>query len=117
MFIIELKKLQFFAHHGVHYEEGIIGADFEVSVSINFNAHKEVLSLDDTINYTSVYEVVKNRFSIPERLLETLAKDIVEDIYSIDNRITMIKISIDKINPPIKNFIGSVGVTYSKSFN
>ena len=117
MFTIHLNKLQFFAHHGVHDEEGIIGTDFEVSVSIDFNAPEKVVALNDTINYVKVFEVIKKRFAIPERLLETLAQHIVDDVYAMDNRITIINISIDKINPPISNFIGSVGVTYSKSFS
>jgi 7,8-dihydroneopterin aldolase/epimerase/oxygenase len=117
MFTVHLDKLILFAHHGVHDEEGIIGTDFEVSVSVHFNAPEKVMALDDTINYVKVFNVVKNRFAIPERLLETLAQHIVDDIYAIDNRITTINISIHKINPPISNFIGSVGVTYSKSFS
>jgi 7,8-dihydroneopterin aldolase/epimerase/oxygenase len=117
MFTVHLNKLQFFAHHGVHDEEGIIGTDFEVSVSIHFNALEKIVALDDTINYVRVFEIVKNRFAVPERLLETLAQHIVDDIYTFDKRITTINISIDKINPPISNFIGSVGVTYTKSFN
>ncbi len=116
MFTVHLNKLKFFAHHGVHDEEGIIGTDFEVSVSINFNAPEKIIALNDTINYVSVFNIVKNRFAIPERLLETLAQHIAVDIYDLDNRITTINISIDKINPPISNFTGSVGVTYSKSY-
>jgi 7,8-dihydroneopterin aldolase/epimerase/oxygenase len=116
MFTIHLNKIKFFAHHGVHDEEGIVGTDFEVSVSINFNAPEKVIALEDTINYVSVFNMVKNRFAIPERLLETLAQNIIEDIYAMDNRITTINISIDKINPPISNFIGTVGVSYTKSF-
>jgi 7,8-dihydroneopterin aldolase/epimerase/oxygenase len=117
MFTVHLNKLIFFAHHGVHDEEGIVGTNFEVSVSVNFNAPEKVVALNDTINYVSVFNIIKNRFAIPERLLETLAQHITADIYAMDNRITTINISIDKINPPISNFIGSVGVTYTKSFS
>jgi 7,8-dihydroneopterin aldolase/epimerase/oxygenase len=117
MFTVHLNKLKFFAHHGVHDEEGIIGTDFEVSVSINFNAPEKIIALNDTINYVSVYNIVKNRFAIPERLLETLAQHISDDIYAMDKRIVTINISIEKMNPPISNFIGTVGVTFTKSFN
>ncbi len=116
MFTVHLNKLKFFAHHGVHDEEGIIGTDFEVSVSVHFNAPEKVVALDDTINYVSVFNIIKNRFAIPERLLETLAQHIADDIYAMDTCITTINISIDKINAPISNFIGTVGVTYTKSF-
>jgi 7,8-dihydroneopterin aldolase/epimerase/oxygenase len=117
MFTVHLNNLKFFAHHGVHDEETIIGTDFQVSVSISFNAPEKIVALNDTINYVKVFNVVKNRFSISERLLETLAQYIADDIYAIDKRITTINISIHKINPPISNFIGTVGVTYSKSYN
>jgi 7,8-dihydroneopterin aldolase/epimerase/oxygenase len=116
MFTVHLNNIKFFAHHGVHNEEGIIGTDFEVSVSVSFDAPEKVIALNDTINYVQVYEVIKNRFAIPDRLLETLAHCIVDDIYAIDNRITTINISIYKIHPPISNFIGTVGVTYTKEF-
>jgi len=49
-------------------------------------------------------------------LLETLAQNISEEIYKVDERITSFNITIDKLNAPICNFIGTVGVNYSKSF-
>jgi 7,8-dihydroneopterin aldolase/epimerase/oxygenase len=116
MFTIHLNKLLFFAHHGVHEEENIVGGNFEVSLAIDFTTVDKVISLNDTINYVDVFLLVKNRFSIPEKLLETLAQNIVGDIYEADKRIKTINISIQKLNPPLVNFTGSVGITYSKSF-
>ncbi len=116
MFTIHLNKLKFFAYHGLHEEEAVIGTDFEVSVSITFDAPETVQELNDTINYVTVYEIIKKHFAQPEKLLETLAQNITQEIHKIDNRITSINITIDKINAPINNFIGTVGVTYSKSY-
>ena len=116
MFTICLNKLKFFAYHGVHAEEALIGTDFEVSVSIVLNAPEIVQELNDTINYVTVYEIIKRHFAQPEKLLETLAQNITQEIQKIDNRITSINITIDKINAPISNFIGTVGVTYLKSY-
>ena len=115
MFKVHLKKMKFFAHHGLHDEEGITGTEFEVSVDIGFSA-VEVHSIHDTINYVTVFEIVKRFFKTPERLLENLAQNITNDIYALDARITTINISIDKLNPPIYNFTGSVGISYSKSY-
>lgn len=116
MFTIELHTLKFFAYHGVHEEETILGTDFEVSASIIFNAPEKIMALKDTIDYVSAYQIIKDKFQIPEKLLETLAQNIVEALYEFDNRILTINISIKKINPPISNFTGEVGVVYSKSF-
>jgi dihydroneopterin aldolase len=115
MFKVHLNKMKFFAHHGLHDEEGITGTEFEVSAEISFKAD-EVHSIHDTINYVTVFEIVKKAFKQPERLLENLAQDITEQIHNIDARITTINITIDKLNPPIYNFTGSVGISYFKSY-
>lgn len=116
MFTIHLKNLIFHAYHGMHEEETIVGNYFEVSVSVSFNAPENVAELNDTINYVSVYEIIKQHFAQPQKLLETLAQNITQQIHKVDARITSINITIDKLNAPISNFIGTVGVTYSKSY-
>jgi len=116
MFTVHLDKMKFFAHHGWHDEEGITGTEFEVSVSVTFNAPENISTLHDTINYVTVFDIVKERFLRPARLLETLAQEITESIHKTDERITAINININKLNPPLSNFTGSVGVSYKKSF-
>ena len=117
MFTIRLNKMKFFAYHGVHVEEAIVGTEFEVSVSISFDSSGKIFELNDTINYVAVFEIVKKLFAIPEKLLETLAQNITEEIYKINNQIISINVTIDKLNPPICNFTGTVGVNYFKSYS
>ncbi len=116
MFTIHLNKLQFFAHHGLHDEEAITGTNFEIDVEVQFNAETRITSIQQTVNYVDVYNVVKKHMQHPVALLETLAENITEEIYSLDKRIMSINININKLHPPVKNFIGNVGVTYSKVF-
>ena len=116
MFTIHLNKLAFFAHHGLHDEEAITGTDFEIDVSVQFDAGGKITSIHQTINYVAVYDTIKKHMIHPVALLETLAQNITEDIYLLDNRINSINININKLHPPIRNFIGSVGVSYSKAF-
>lgn len=113
---IQLNNLRFFGHHGYHDEEGVVGTNFEISVDISFDAPEKILTLPQTINYVEVYEVIKVIFLKPTKLLETIADDICESIASIDKRIRTINISITKLNPPLSNFIGSVGVSLSKTY-
>ena len=117
MITVHLSKMKFFAHHGWHDEESITGTEFEVSVSVSFNPEKKITELHDTVDYVSVFNIVKAHFLRPAKLLETLAQQITEDIHKTDNRISLINIIIDKLNPPIITFTGSVGITYSKSFS
>jgi len=116
MFTIHLNKLAFFSHHGLHDEETITGADFEIDVSVAFDAADKITSLHETINYTAVYSLIKKHMKSPVPLLETLAQNITEDIHLLDDRIRKIDIRINKLHPPIRNFVGSVGVSYSKAF-
>ena len=116
MFTVHLDKMKFFAHHGWHDEEGITGTEFEVSVSVSFNPEQPVATLADTINYIDIFEVVKHRFSQPTKLLETLATDITQEIRRKEERIGSVHITINKLNPPIGNFTGSAGISYSEHF-
>jgi dihydroneopterin aldolase len=116
MITIHLNKLTFFSHHGVHNEETIVGTGFEINVAISFEETQKIVSLDQTINYVTVYHIIKDHMKKPSLLLETVAMQVAEDIHKIDRRIRTINISISKLNPPINNFTGNVGVTYIKEF-
>ncbi len=117
MYSIHLKDLLFFAQHGIHEEERLIGTNFEVSVTIDFKSEAEIQSIHETINYVAVYKAIKDNMAIPEPLLETLAARIIHTIYLLDDRITTIYITINKLQPPINNFSGKVGVSFQKSFS
>ena len=116
MFTIHLKKLKFFAHHGLHEEERILGNNFVVNVSLSFAVEEKITALQQTINYATIYEIIKQRMAIPTALLETLAQDLAQTIYESDDRIKSITVSVDKKNPPMPNIQGSVGITYKKDF-
>ncbi|MEO7306717.1 MAG: dihydroneopterin aldolase [Ferruginibacter sp.] len=116
MFTINLHNLNFFSFHGVHEEEKILGNNFVVHVSLSFNADGNVSALDQTINYASVYKIIKQRMLIPTALLETLAQDLAQEIYAFDKRIKSISITVEKKDPPIPNISGSVSVNYKKDY-
>lgn len=116
MVTIQLKNLLFFSHHGIHEEEKILGNEFEVNVELSFEETDRIDSLEQTINYASVYQVIKQQMGIPSELLETLAQDMAHRVHAFDNRILFITVSIEKKNPPIPGMEGSVGVKYYKEF-
>jgi 7,8-dihydroneopterin aldolase/epimerase/oxygenase len=116
MFTILLNKMLLYAYHGVHEEETILGANFEVNIAVTFKENGLITLLEDTINYVSIFEIVKKHFQHPQKLLEILAQNIAEETYLLDKRIEIINISIEKLNPPIATFTGTVGVQFSKTF-
>jgi len=113
MLSIELKKLKFHAYHGLYKEEKVIGADFEVDVTVlHYPNTIPVLHLHDTIDYTVVYHIVKKHMEQPAELLETLAMRIAHEIFSKFSHVEEINIYIRKLNPPIIAFRGELGVRY-----
>ena len=75
-----------------------------------------VSSISQTINYVSAFEIIKSEMEKPRQLLETLAMEIVEKLHQEHPSINRIEFHIRKTQPPIANFLGSVGVSYSKDF-
>ncbi|HMU10632.1 MAG TPA: dihydroneopterin aldolase [Ferruginibacter sp.] len=116
MVTIQLKNLLFFSHHGIHEEEKILGNEFEVNAELSFEADDHIDSLEQTINYASVYDIIRQRMTIPTGLLETVTQDIARQVHAFDSRILSITVSIEKKNPPIPGMEGSVGVTFRKDF-
>ena len=111
MISIHLNNLHFFSYHGIYPEEKMLGNDFEVQLKVEIEAKGRIESLDQTIDYVSLYQLVKIRMAIPTALLETLVQEIIDDIQVMDSRILSIFISIQKMNPLIKDFSGHVGVS------
>lgn len=112
---IHLHNLKFFAFHGVHEEERILGGEFEVNADVSLHT-TVVESMNDTVNYVTVYELIKKRMAVPTVLLEILMQEIISDIKLLDERINSISIQIYKSNPPIHNFQGRVGVSIKKEW-
>jgi len=113
MLSIELKQLRFHANHGLYKEEKVLGAEFEVDVTVHhYPASVPVLHLADTIDYTVVYEIVKRHMGRPTELLETLATHIAREIFSKFSHVEEVSVSVRKLNPPIIAFRGGLGVRY-----
>jgi dihydroneopterin aldolase len=113
---IQLEKLRIFAHHGIHPQERVAGAEFEVDVQVRYAAQGMISALDQTIDYTTVLEIVRQQMNDPRPLLETVAMDMAETIRQQFAQAKEINITIRKIHPPIRNFRGRLSVTLHKTY-
>ena len=113
MITIYLQNLNFYSFHGLYSEEKILGNLFIVNASIKYQPSiNAVISINETIDYQTIYEIIEQRMLVATELLETLVMNIANDIFKNFLIIKEIEISITKKNPPIKNFIGNVAVNY-----
>lgn len=116
MLTIHLHNLQFHSCHGMFKEERVLGNNFELNVAISFEEPDKITKLQESIDYVSIYNITKTVMDVPTQLLETVVQDLAEKYYSFDKKIKKVSISIQKLNPPIPNFQGTVGISYSKEF-
>lgn len=118
MVIIELQNIIIHAFHGIYEGESKLGSDYEVNLKISYNeGESDFLSIDSTINYAEVFEIVHQRMKKPTPLLEKLAEEIIRSLRDRFPYAKEIVISIYKLQPPIERFQGKIGITMHKFFD
>lgn len=116
MIAVHLKDLKIHAHHGLYAGEEKIGGTFEVNLTVWYQPTAPITTLEQTINYVTLYEIVKQRMSERSSLLESVAEDICSNIYTHFSVIEKIELSIYKCSPPIEGFEGKTGITMIKTY-
>ena len=117
MITIHLHKILFYSYHGIHDEEKILGNEYELSADIQFHEEQDVIhSIQQTINYVDIYQMMQQRMSVPSSLLETIIMDIGNSIKKKYDKVRSISIHLKKVHPPVTGIQGSVGVSWQKEF-
>lgn len=103
MGIIKVENIRVFAHHGCLKEETKIGCDYRVDLKVkaDLQASAKTDDLSDTVDYVFLNKIVKEEMLKPSKLLETVAKRILNRIFKEDKLVDKATISVSKLNPPI----------------
>ncbi len=98
---VKVKDLRFFSHHGFYPEEQILGNEYFVSIELSFPLQNSLNdNLENTINYEDLYTIAKMEMNYRQKLLETVASNILHRALKTSDYIEQIKVNICKINPP-----------------
>lgn len=110
---VALKDCRFFANHGVLEQERCAGNEFKVSLEVTYTPG-DILSdsLEGTISYADLYEIIKEQMAVSADLLETVAARIATIACMRWTQITEIRVSVTKITPPIPGCTGSAEVSF-----
>ena len=100
---IVLREVRFHAFHGVMPQERKVGAEFAVSLRVGLDLSRAVESdnVEDTLNYATLYEVVKKEMEKPSRLLEHVAGRIGQAVFDHFPQVTTAEVVLTKLNPPM----------------
>lgn len=113
MSLISIEGMEFFAYHGCFKEEQIIGTKFIVDLYITADT-SEAEATDDlskTINYQSVYLLVKKQMQEKSKLLEHVGRRILDALKSEYPAIQDASIKVSKLNPPLGGKMDNVSLT------
>jgi dihydroneopterin aldolase len=104
MDVLKLERIMLYGKHGVYSEENTLGQRFIISVEIHLDLSVagQTDRLEETINYTEIYGVVKKIVQgKPCALIETVAEKIASSLLDDYDKINLVKISVTKPHPPI----------------
>src|SRR4029077_16366598 len=98
MVTVELQNLILHGYHGVFQEEKKVMNTFEVSLSVKYDEKRsDFNSLEDTISYVDLYEIVKQKIQVPAFLLEKICQGIIRKIKQQYPSVKEVNISIYKM--------------------
>lgn len=115
---IEINNMEFYAFHGCYREEKIVGNKFIVDFSYRCDVECATKSdsINDTISYLDVYEIIKEEIMKGSNLLEHVAQRALDAVVYKYVDILSATIRISKMTPPLGGDIERVSVklTYTK---
>jgi dihydroneopterin aldolase len=112
---ILVQGIKLYGYHGCMEEEGKIGRTFIVDIAIESDLKKASLTdkLSDTINYVTVYEIVKQEMAIRSKLMEHVAKRIYDHLRRRFPQVSALEVKVTKLDPPINGIVDSTSVVIS----
>lgn len=100
---IALEGLELHAFHGVYPHERESGNWFEIDIAVETDFLQAAVHDDlmETVNYETLFRIVRDQMEIPSKLLETVAQKIVDDVLQEFPTVLSVEFKIAKLNPPI----------------
>jgi dihydroneopterin aldolase len=109
---IKISNIRVYAYHGCLVEEGKIGSDYRIdlSVKVNLKPSAKTDQLADTVDYVHLNRIVKEEMAVRTKLLEAVADLILDRILREIPLVNKVKIKVSKLNPPIGGNVEMVSI-------
>lgn len=116
--IIEVNEIKVYAFHGCLEEEAKIGGNYTIDISMETDFTKAALedTLEDTIDYVQVNQLVKEEMAIRSKLIEQVGYRILMRMKNELSNLKAARVKIIKICPPINGDVKNVAVILEERF-
>jgi 7,8-dihydroneopterin aldolase/epimerase/oxygenase len=113
---ILVEGIRLYAYHGCLNEEALIGAEYEVNVLMDtdFSEAAQTDDLTQTVDYVTVYNIVKQEMAVRSKLLEHVAQRIIDKLKKEFTTLQQVEVKVTKINPPMNGNVERVSVVIVK---
>lgn len=111
--VIEIEKMEVYAHHGCYEAETIVGNRFEIYLRVECDATRATTSdnVKDTVSYLDLFSTVKREMAINSKILEHVGFRVLSAIKTEFPQVEKVMVKISKLNPPLGGDIERVSVT------
>lgn len=109
---IEVNGIKLYAFHGCLPEEGKIGGNYIVDLTITTD-FTEAAKTDDllkTVDYVVVNKIVKEEMAVRSKLIEHVGQRIVDRIKQEVNNVEALRVKVTKVCPPINGDVDNVAI-------
>jgi dihydroneopterin aldolase len=109
---IEVNGIKLYAFHGCLPEEGKIGGNYIVDVSLQTDFTEAAITdeLIKTVDYVDINKIVKEEMAIRSKLIEHVGQRIFNRIKKEVQNVDKLKIKVIKICPPINGDVENVAI-------
>lgn len=109
---ILVEGISVYAYHGCLPEEGKIGCNYLVDVTMDtdFSEAAKTDDLNKTIDYVTVYNIVKAEMAIRSKLIEQVGQRIVDALKKEFPALHKVSVKVTKLNPPMNGNVQKVSI-------
>ena len=113
---ILVQGINVYAYHGCLEEEGKIGCNYIVDVTMetDFTEAAKTDDLNKTIDYVVVYDIVKAQMAIRSKLIEQVGQRIVNELKKELKGLKKLEVKVTKLNPPMNGNVDKVAIIISE---
>ncbi len=109
---ITVEGIKVYAYHGCLKEEAKIGTNYIVDVTMetDFTEAAKTDDLSKTIDYVTVFNIVKAQMAIRSKLIEQVGQRIVNELKKELKGLKKINVKVTKLNPPMNGNVERVSI-------